>query len=82
MTVPAIETEGLRHRYDDGTAALDGVDFRLEAGESVALLGANGSGKTTFILCLTGLLHGEGSARVCGLPVDKTNLPAVRRNAS
>jgi cobalt/nickel transport system ATP-binding protein len=79
MRTPLIETDGLRHRYDDGTAALDGVDFRLHAGESVALLGANGSGKTTFILCLTGLLHGEGEARVCGLPVEKANLAAIRR---
>jgi len=79
MRAPLIDVEGLRHRYDDGTAALDGVDFRLHAGETVGLLGANGSGKTTFILCLTGLLAAEGSLRVCGLPVSAENLPAVRR---
>ena len=79
MTTPLIEVEDLHHHYDDGTAALDGIDFKLHPGESVALLGANGSGKTTFLLCLTGLLTGHGAARVCGLPVDKTNLPAIRR---
>jgi cobalt/nickel transport system ATP-binding protein len=79
VTAPLIEVADLHHHYDDGTAALDGVDFELHPGESVALLGANGSGKTTFLLCLTGLLAGKGSARVCGLPVDKTNLPAIRR---
>ena len=42
--------------YPDGTQALDGVDFHLEAGECVALFGANGSGKTTFVLHLNGLL--------------------------
>ena len=57
---PLIEVSGLRYRYDDGTPALQGVHFRLEAGEAVALLGANGSGKTTFVLHLNGLLAGEG----------------------
>ena len=76
---PLIEVSGLRYRYDDGTAALNGVDFRLERGETVALLGANGSGKTTFVLHLNGLLGGEGSITICGLPLVKKNLPAVRR---
>lgn len=59
-----IEARGLRYRYPDGTQALDGVDFHLDAGECVAVFGANGSGKTTFVLQLNGLLKGEGSLRV------------------
>ncbi len=73
-----IEVRGLRYRYADGTQALDGIDFHLEAGECVALLGANGSGKTTFVLHLNGLLEGEGSVEVCGLPVRKDTLADVR----
>lgn len=76
---PVIEVRGLRFRYGDGTTALDGVDFRLYAGETVALFGRNGSGKTTFVHHLNGLLRGEGEVTVCGLPVEKSNLPAVRR---
>lgn len=74
-----IEIRNLRFRYSDGTVALDGVDFDLYSGETVALLGANGSGKTTFILHLNGLLSGEGSVRVCGIPVEKKNLPLIRQ---
>jgi len=76
---PLVEVRGLRFQYEDGTLALDGVDFALEAGETVALLGPNGSGKTTFVLHLNGLLAGEGLVTVCGLRMGKENLPLVRR---
>jgi cobalt/nickel transport system ATP-binding protein len=80
--VPIVDVRGLRYRYPDGTVALDGVDFQLRAGECVAVLGANGSGKTTFVRHLNGLLRGEGSVEVCGLEIDSrasgTTLAAVR----
>jgi cobalt/nickel transport system ATP-binding protein len=76
---PLIDVRGLQFQYEDGTAALQGVTFRLEAGETVALLGANGSGKTTFVLHLNGLLSGKGSVEVCGLAVEPRNLAAIRR---
>ena len=74
-----LEVRNLHYRYEDGTPALDGVDFELNAGETVALLGANGSGKTTFVLHLNGLLEGEGQIRVCGLELNRKNLPVIRR---
>ena len=75
---PLIEVRDLTFEYEDGTRALDGVNFRLEEGETVALLGANGSGKTTFVLHLNGILKGQGSVTVCGMPVIPENLAAVR----
>ena len=69
----------LQYQYEDGTVALAGVDFELHAGETVALFGADGSGKTTFVLHLNGLLEGSGSIEVCGLPVKKENLKQVRQ---
>jgi cobalt/nickel transport system ATP-binding protein len=75
---PVIEVRDLHFQYDDGTRALEGVNFTLHAGETVALLGANGSGKTTFVLQLNGILQGQGTIEVCGLAVRKENLAAVR----
>jgi cobalt/nickel transport system ATP-binding protein len=75
---PLIEVRDLHYRYGDGTHALRGVDFCLHVGETVALLGANGSGKTTFVLHLNGLLGSDSPVRVCGLPVEKKHLPEIR----
>jgi cobalt/nickel transport system ATP-binding protein len=76
---PLIEVRDLRYQYDDGTVALDGVDFQLFGGETVAVFGANGSGKTTFALHLNGLLMGQGSVTVCGMPVRQDTLAQVRQ---
>lgn len=78
----AIEVRDLHYRYPDGTQALDGIDFHLDPGECVAIFGANGSGKTTFVLHLNGLLGGEGvgdgTVEVCGVRVRKDTLAQVR----
>lgn len=50
-----LETHGLRAAYGDAHV-LFGIDFALDAGELVAVIGANGAGKSTFLKCLTGLL--------------------------
>lgn len=73
-----LEVRGLRYAYPGGARALDGVDFDLEAGECVAVLGPNGSGKTTFLLHLNGLLMGEGSVEVCGLRLQPATIRQVR----
>jgi branched-chain amino acid transport system ATP-binding protein len=50
-----LETRGLSARYGDFQALFD-VDFEIARGEVVALIGANGAGKSTFLRSIMGLL--------------------------
>jgi heme exporter protein A len=75
--VAAIELDGLERRYGE-RVALAGVSARVEAGQTLAVLGGNGAGKSTLLRVLAGLLrpHG-GSARVldADLPQERWKLP-------
>ena len=53
-TTTAVEFRGVAKRYGD-VSALDGADFTIPRGQTVALLGPNGAGKTTAIDILLGL---------------------------
>ncbi|TSD46540.1 ATP-binding cassette domain-containing protein [Rhodococcus sp. KBS0724] len=64
--MPAIEAESLTRRYGKRTV-VDGVDLSVPAGSVHALLGPNGSGKTTIVRMLATLLRpSAGSARILG----------------
>jgi branched-chain amino acid transport system ATP-binding protein len=56
MTAPLLELRGLHVSYGR-TAALHGVDMQVRAGEVVALIGANGAGKSTTLRAISGLLR-------------------------
>src|SRR6187551_2251377 len=58
-----LELAGL-HAYYGKSHILHGVDMRVGEGEIVSLLGRNGSGRSTTIRTIMGLVHGEGSIRL------------------
>jgi ABC-2 type transport system ATP-binding protein len=70
QSTPAISARDLTKRFDDFTA-VDQVDFDVYPGEIFGFLGPNGSGKTTTIRMMLGLMRpSQGSIEVMGMPVD------------
>jgi len=77
--VPAIEAEELTRRFGDFTA-VDHVSFCIGRGEIFGFLGSNGSGKSTTMKMLTGLLPAtSGTAKLFGQPMGSNDMEA-RRN--
>jgi cobalt/nickel transport system ATP-binding protein len=68
----AVEANDITYTYQEGTKALDGVNFWARPGEFVAMLASNGSGKTTLIKLLVGLLKPDsGTARIDGVDINR-----------
>jgi len=73
----AIETYQLKKSYDGSKFALDEASFEIEQGEIFGFLGPNGSGKTTMVRLLNGILvPSDGSAAVMGKDIlnDQTEI--------
>ncbi|MEE8526081.1 MAG: ABC transporter ATP-binding protein, partial [Thermoanaerobaculia bacterium] len=76
-----IEIEQLTKRYGDLTA-VDRLSLTVEAGAILGLVGPNGSGKTTTLRCLAGILPAtEGVLRVDGYDLEENPVEAKRRLA-
>jgi ATP-binding cassette subfamily B protein len=76
-----IALRGVSFRYSGGAPmVLAGLDLRLEAGRSVAIVGLNGAGKTTIVKLLTGLCQPTaGTVTVDGVPLGELELVSWRR---
>ncbi|ANY21930.1 ABC transporter ATP-binding protein [Gordonia terrae] len=78
MTTTAIRATGLTKSFGDHTV-LDGIDLEVPAGSVFALLGPNGSGKTTTVKILSTLSHpDDGEVEIAGLDprTDRTEICA------
>jgi branched-chain amino acid transport system ATP-binding protein len=67
--MPLLETRNLTAFYGD-FQALYGIDTNLEQGETIAIIGANGAGKSTFLKAIAGLIRGAADSIVFdGTPI-------------
>jgi ABC-type multidrug transport system ATPase subunit len=73
-----IHIDNVRKRYNRRASVLNGVSFRVERGQAVALWGSNGAGKTTLIRCVLGQVDFDGAIAIDGLDVRRHG-KAVRR---
>jgi branched-chain amino acid transport system ATP-binding protein len=75
-----LEIKNLHVKYDQ-VEVLHGIDMTVQSGEIVTLLGANGAGKSTTLMCISGLVRAyKGEILFCGKPIHR--VPANKIVAS
>lgn len=74
-----IEVNHLSYKYNETDVAINDVSFSIDAGKYVAIIGHNGSGKSTFAKLLMGLLEpNENSIKEFGITLDKKSVHQLR----
>ena len=73
-----LEFKNVSFSYGDHPV-LDNLSFKINDGEAVGLIGANGAGKSTIMKLVLGLLAGEGEICLDNIPVCKKNLAEIRK---
>jgi phosphonate transport system ATP-binding protein len=75
-----LEIRNLKKVYSDGTTALQKVDFKVDQGEFVVVIGSSGAGKSTLLRCINRLVQpSEGSILFNNLDATKANNREVRK---
>jgi ATP-binding cassette subfamily B protein len=66
--------------FPEGKKIFSNLNFSCEAGETIALVGSSGSGKSTFVNLLLGLYHvNKGSIIIDNVPIDNINIQSLRQ---
>lgn len=74
-----IEVNHLSYKYNETDVAINDVSFSIDAGKYVAIIGHNGSGKSTFAKLLMGLLEpNENSIKEFGITLDRKSVHELR----
>lgn len=79
MDFPIIRTEHISYEYSIGKFAIHNISLSIFKGDKVAILGANGAGKSTFLLHLNGLLSQSGVCYFNEIPYSKYNMNTIRQ---
>lgn len=74
-----IDVQNLSVVYPDGTKAIDDISLSLADGETAALIGANGAGKTSLILSLVGVIPSKGDVAVGDVRPCRETVGGIRR---
>lgn len=73
-----IKFQNVSYAYPGGNKILDGFNLDIKQGEQVALIGANGAGKSTILKCIVGLLNATGEIEIDGTTLQSKSLSEVR----
>ena len=77
----SLEFDHVRFAYESGPEILKGIDLRLEAGESLAIVGSNGAGKSTLVNLLPRFYDPtSGSVRLDGVDLREYRIKDLRRH--
>ena len=80
MVGPPLALHGIVKRWPGVPRVLEGVDLLLEPGTALAVVGRNGTGKTTLLRIAAGLIAPEqGSVEICGLDSERERTEFQRR---
>ncbi|MDP3338745.1 phosphonate ABC transporter ATP-binding protein [Frigidibacter sp.] len=79
-TVTDLQATGLAKSFGKARPVFEGLEFRIRRGECVALVGANGTGKSTLLRCCLGLITPD-SGRVSLLDQDMVTIKGPARRA-
>ena len=73
-----IKLENVSVSYPDGTNAVSGVNLHIRPGEHVALIGANGAGKSSLLMAMMGVLPPGGRIEIDGLGLERSTVNEIR----
>lgn len=80
MEENCIECKNIKFSYEENINVLKDISFSIKSKETVGLIGANGTGKSTILKLLVGLEEGyDGKITINDLPVNKKNYYEIRK---